>query len=286
MPVIGRLVGRQSPFYAGPNRPPPNRTGAESSSGTTPAEASTPMGHPKGIGVKESSIWKHCTSGCSDACRVTHGEGSPEIRFTRSAQTLLAFLLLHPHRYHPREVLAELAWGDRPDDQARAALNTALWRLRNLLEPEGVTRGAYLRTTSSGEVGFNWESNHWLDLAVFEKCASCILAIPPDAMQPEHARQLETILPLLRWRTPGRLLRGLGHHRTRTAARPELELSDAADAVSSPAPGAQSRASAMRRRSCVSIRCAKRSIARRCGCLRRTASGRWQSASSSGAGRY
>ena len=136
--------------------------------------------------------------------RVAHGEGSPEIPFTRGAQTLLAFLLLHPHRYHPREVLAELAWGDRPDDHARAALNTALWRLRNLLEPQGVTRGAYLRTTSSGEVGFNWESNHWLDLAVFEKCASCILAIPPDAMLPEHARQLETILPLY----DGELLEG------------------------------------------------------------------------------
>jgi DNA-binding SARP family transcriptional activator len=136
--------------------------------------------------------------------RVAHGEGSPEIPFTRGAQTLLAFLLLHPHRYHPREVLAELARGDRPDDHARAALNTALWRLRNLLEPQGVTRGAYLRTTSSGEVGFNWESNHWLDLAVFEKCASCILAIPPDAMQPEHARQLETILPLY----DGELLEG------------------------------------------------------------------------------
>jgi len=101
-------------------------------------------------------------------------------------------------------VLAELAWGDRPDDQARGALNTALWRLRNLIEPEGTTRGTYLRTTSSGEVGFNWDSNHWLDLAVFEKCASCILMIPPDAMQPEHAQQLETILPLY----DGELLEG------------------------------------------------------------------------------
>ena len=136
--------------------------------------------------------------------RVAHGERAPEIRFSRGAQTLLAFLLLHPNRYHPREVLAELAWGDRPDDQARAALNTALWRLRSLLEPEGVTRGAYLRTAASGEVGFNWDSNHWLDLAVFEKCANCILAIPPDAMQPGHAGQLEAILPLY----DGELLEG------------------------------------------------------------------------------
>ena len=136
--------------------------------------------------------------------RVAHGEGSPEIRITRSAQTLLAFLLLHPNRYHPRDVLAELAWGDRPDDQARGALNTALWRLRGLLEPEGTTRGTYLRTTTSGEVGFNWDSAHWLDLAAFEKCASCILAIPADAMQAEHARQIENILPLY----DGELLEG------------------------------------------------------------------------------
>lgn len=136
--------------------------------------------------------------------RVAHGEGSPEIRFTRSTQTLLAFLLLHPQRYHPREVLAELAWGDRPDEQARGALNTALWRLRNLLEPDGTTRGAYLRTTPSGEVGFNWDSDHWLDLTAFEKCASCILAIPTDGMQAQHARQLEAVLPLY----DGELLEG------------------------------------------------------------------------------
>lgn len=136
--------------------------------------------------------------------RVTHGEGSPEIGITRGAQTLLAFLLLHPNRYHPRDVLAELAWGDRPDDQARGALNTALWRLRRLLEPKGTPRGTYLRTTTSGEVGFNWDSDYWLDLAVFEKCARCILAIPADAMQTEHAQQLENILPLYE----GELLEG------------------------------------------------------------------------------
>ena len=136
--------------------------------------------------------------------RVAHGESSPEIPFTAAPKRCSPSCCCTRTAITPREVLAELAWGDRPDDHARAALNTALWRLRNLLEPQGVTRGAYLRTTSSGEVGFNWESNHWLDLAVFEKCARCILAIPPDGMQPEHARQLETILPLY----DGELLEG------------------------------------------------------------------------------
>ena len=135
--------------------------------------------------------------------RVAHG-ASTEIGITRSAQMLLAFLLLHPNRYHPRDVLAELAWGDRPDDQARGALNTALWRLRHLLEPAGTPRGAYLRTTTAGEIGFNWDSDYWLDLAAFEKCANYILAIPTDAMQAEHARQLEAILPLC----AGELLEG------------------------------------------------------------------------------
>jgi DNA-binding SARP family transcriptional activator len=86
-----------------------------------------------------------------------------------AVQALLAYLVLHRQKTHAREVLAGLFWGDYTETKARSCLSTALWRLRQVLEPHGIARGAYLLTRSSGEVGFNSTSDHWLDVAALEE---------------------------------------------------------------------------------------------------------------------
>jgi DNA-binding SARP family transcriptional activator len=128
--------------------------------------------------------------------RVAFTDEPSEVNITPTAQRVLAFLLLQPHRFYQREVLATLCWGDRSEEQARACLNTTLWRLRRSLEPESTGSSSYLITTSSGEIGFNWESDHWLDLTIFEACATRILAQPPQSLAAEQAQMLESILPL------------------------------------------------------------------------------------------
>jgi DNA-binding SARP family transcriptional activator len=128
--------------------------------------------------------------------RVAFTDEPSEVNITPTAQRVLAFLLLQPHRFYQREVLATLCWGDRSEEQARACLNTTLWRLRRSLEPESTGSSTYLITTSSGEVGFNWESEHWLDLTIFEACANRILSQPPHTLRTEQAQMLENILPL------------------------------------------------------------------------------------------
>lgn len=128
--------------------------------------------------------------------RVAFTDEPSEVNITPTAQRVLAYLLLQPHRFYQREVLAALCWGDRTEEQARACLNTTLWRLRRSLEPDSTGSGTYLITTSSGEVGFNWESEHWLDLTIFEACAIRILSQPPHTLNAEQAQTLETILPL------------------------------------------------------------------------------------------
>jgi DNA-binding SARP family transcriptional activator len=128
--------------------------------------------------------------------RVAFTDEPSEVNIAPTAQRILAYLLLQPHRFYQREVLAALCWGDRSEEQARACLNTALWRLRRSLEPDSTGSSQYLITTSSGEVGFNWESDHWLDLTIFEACATRILSQPAQAIDPEHAQTLESILPL------------------------------------------------------------------------------------------
>ncbi|MFQ6102462.1 MAG: BTAD domain-containing putative transcriptional regulator, partial [Anaerolineae bacterium] len=136
--------------------------------------------------------------------RIAHDGQISGMKVTRIVQTLLAYLLLQRHRSHPREVLAGLFWGDHSQERARSCLSTALWRLRRVLEPEGTPRGTYLMTTPAGEIGFNRESDHWLDVAVFEEQVGRVLAKPIHAVEAAGVRELESALQLYR----GELLEG------------------------------------------------------------------------------
>ena len=128
--------------------------------------------------------------------RIARADWASELKITRAVQALLAYLLLYRHRIHPREVLANLFWGDHPEEQARSCLSTALWRLRCALEPGDTTRGTYLVTTPMGEVGFNHKSDYWLDVAVFEDQASRIAGKPIQVMDADDAHQLENSIQL------------------------------------------------------------------------------------------
>ena len=62
--------------------------------------------------------------------------GEPLLLNSRPAQSLLAFLLLHPHTAHRRERLAGLLWPESEDAQSRDNLRHALWKLRRAI-PDG-----------------------------------------------------------------------------------------------------------------------------------------------------
>ena len=128
--------------------------------------------------------------------RVLHAGNTSAQPIARGLYELFAYLLLERKRLHKREVLADLFWGERDEPQARSCLSTALWRLRRVLEPPGVKRGAYLVTTGAGEVGFNWESDYWLDVAVFEQRVNPILDLRVEQLTAEQVTQLEEALAL------------------------------------------------------------------------------------------
>ncbi len=117
-------------------------------------------------------------------------------KIPRSIQILLAYLLLFRHRLHPREVLTGLFWGDHIEERARGCLSTALWRLRRTLEPLGVPKGSFLLTSPTGGVGFNAESNHWLDVADLEDKAKKVLQKPTESMEPREAQEIQDALSL------------------------------------------------------------------------------------------
>ena len=125
-----------------------------------------------------------------------HDDPTANSKITRGVKALLAYLLLFRHRIHPREVLAGLFWGDHSEDRARSCLSTAIWRLRGVLEPEGTPKGTYLVTTSTGEVGFNQESSHWLDVAEFEETLSPCLRQPPRQTEAQDQCKLQGALEL------------------------------------------------------------------------------------------
>lgn len=139
--------------------------------------------------------------------RASHDDWASQITMTRSTQALLAYLILQRSFLHSREVLAGLFWGDSSDESARRCLSTTLWRLRRVLEPEGIPRGTYLVASSSGEVGFNCESAYWLDVEVLEASSRRMLTQSAFDLHTAHVRELESTLRLY----TGELLQGFYH---------------------------------------------------------------------------
>lgn len=79
---------------------------------------------------------------------------------TQKTKSLFAYLVTHRDRSHPREVLAELLWGEFEADRARSNLRQALFSLRQAV-------GSYL-LVERDQVSFNTQRTYWLDVEEFE----------------------------------------------------------------------------------------------------------------------
>ena len=82
---------------------------------------------------------------------------------TARSRSLLAYLIVHRKRPHPRERLADLFWPNRPRTKSLRSLSTALWRIRRTLPP-----GDYI-LADVHTVQFNPHSDYWLDVEAFEQ---------------------------------------------------------------------------------------------------------------------
>lgn len=135
---------------------------------------------------------------------VTHNNWQTEVMLTRESQALLAYLLLQRHRLHARDVLAGNFWGEQSQEKARGSLNTALWKLKKVLEPEGIPSGIYLKNCCPGDIGFNQASNYWLDIEVFEREVNQVLSCNFQTVEYPQAASLDSALKLYQ----GELLEG------------------------------------------------------------------------------
>jgi DNA-binding SARP family transcriptional activator len=94
------------------------------------------------------------------------------------AQSLFAFLILHPDTPHTRESLASLLWPDAPPDRVRRNLAGLLHRLRKALGP------AWL-TVEGNRIALRTGPDLWVDAWEFER-----LSAAEDAAVLQHADAL------------------------------------------------------------------------------------------------
>jgi oligopeptide transport system substrate-binding protein len=80
---------------------------------------------------------------------------------TLKSQSLLAYLILHRQWSQPRDRLAGLFWGDRPERKARRSLTTALWHIRRCLPQDYILSDPHT-------VQFDPQAELWLDVDEFE----------------------------------------------------------------------------------------------------------------------
>jgi DNA-binding SARP family transcriptional activator len=80
---------------------------------------------------------------------------------SRSAQSLLAYLLLNAGTAHRRVKLAGLFWPDTSESNARNNLRHALWRIRKAIGHDHLL-------TDNVSVTLDTDSDYWLDAAVLE----------------------------------------------------------------------------------------------------------------------
>jgi len=106
--------------------------------------------------------------------QVWHDDAPAGLEMPCGVQRLLGYLLVKRNQTHRRDELTNLFWPEYSEVRSRACLNTQLWRLRQVLEPQDTPHGTYLRTGSGNTVEFNWSSDHWLDAADFEKQVSSV----------------------------------------------------------------------------------------------------------------
>jgi DNA-binding SARP family transcriptional activator len=101
---------------------------------------------------------------------LVDGERTPDFP-AEKVRLLFFYLVLFRQTAHARSVLAGTFWGDSPEARAHHSLSTALWRLRNWVEPLQLDANPLL-VIEDQHVTFNTGGAYWLDAAEFEEHVS------------------------------------------------------------------------------------------------------------------
>jgi DNA-binding SARP family transcriptional activator len=99
----------------------------------------------------------------------------------RSAN-LLAYLALGHGRYFSRSELLGSLWPEHATSSTAGSFNTALWRLRRLIERPPLKHGDLIVCDRRGAIGLNGPAGVWLDVDEFERRVAPGLAKAPELL--------------------------------------------------------------------------------------------------------
>jgi two-component SAPR family response regulator len=109
---------------------------------------------------------------------------------------LFCYLLLHRHRFHPREILAELFWPDYSNTLSRKYLRQALWQLQSTLNGSGVPGRSHMLAIEQSFIGVDMDSDFRLDIEDFEQAFALVRDIPGGELNSESASTLKDAVQL------------------------------------------------------------------------------------------
>jgi DNA-binding SARP family transcriptional activator len=139
--------------------------------------------------------------------RIQCGREMPQGIESHILQDLLAFLLLHRDRAHPRESVASLLWGDCTTAQSKKHLRHALWQVRETLDPYLEHPDGRLLRVEADWVGIDPMAGFWLDVAAFESIYDALKGVPGQELEVKQVEALQAALCIYR----GDLLQGCYH---------------------------------------------------------------------------
>lgn len=94
--------------------------------------------------------------------------------------SLLAYLALGHGRYFSRSELLGSLWPERSSSSTAGSFNTALWRLRRLIERPPLKHGDLIVCDGRGAIGLNGPAGVWLDVDEFERLIAPGLVKAPE----------------------------------------------------------------------------------------------------------
>lgn len=112
-----------------------------------------------------------------------------------SGQRMAAFLFAFPGRLHRRERIADLFWRDMTIDRSRAALNSALWRLRKILSQDPCSNGGKSLRSIGDDVVLDPEPWIYVDARAICELATRVTGCDADADQVK-ASDIKKVLDL------------------------------------------------------------------------------------------
>lgn len=122
---------------------------------------------------------------------ATGDRGAPEVFVAGRSASLLAYLALgHGRSFSRSELLASL-WPEPSASASTGSFNTALWRLRRLLETPPLAHGSLITSDRRGAIALCPQADVWLDVAEFDRLVAPGLAHAAERLTEEDIDALE-----------------------------------------------------------------------------------------------